>query len=74
MQGKLRIGFFTVRDIQEGEEVTFDYQFQRFGYAIQRNVVRREREGEGGGRRSHLTIYLIPEIWVYRWREKREGG
>ncbi|CAI8025463.1 Histone-lysine N-methyltransferase SETD2 [Geodia barretti] len=36
VQGKLRIGFFTVRDIQEGEEITFDYQFQRFGDVAQK--------------------------------------
>lgn len=34
VQGKLRIGFFTVRKIAEGQEVTFDYQFQRFGYDV----------------------------------------
>ena len=33
VQGKLRIGFFTVQDILLGEEITFDYQFQRFGWA-----------------------------------------
>ena len=34
VQGKLRIGFFSVREILEREEITFDYQFQRFGYLI----------------------------------------
>ena len=31
VNGELRIGFFSKRDIIAGEELTFDYQFQRFG-------------------------------------------
>lgn len=31
VNGELRIGFFSKRDIVAGEELTFDYQFQRFG-------------------------------------------
>lgn len=31
VNGELRIGFFSKRDIRAGEEITFDYQFQRFG-------------------------------------------
>lgn len=31
VNGELRIGFFSKRDITSGEEITFDYQFQRFG-------------------------------------------
>lgn len=31
VNGELRIGFFSKRDIAVGEEITFDYQFQRFG-------------------------------------------
>ncbi len=34
MNGDLRIGFFTQRFVQAGEEITFDYQFQRYGYLI----------------------------------------
>lgn len=28
---ELRIGFFSIKDIQADEEITFDYQFERFG-------------------------------------------
>ena len=35
VNGKLRVGFFAVRNISAGEELTFDYQFQRFGEAAQ---------------------------------------
>lgn len=31
VNGELRIGFFSVRDIYPEEEITFDYQFQRYG-------------------------------------------
>ncbi|CAH2229034.1 jg21009 [Pararge aegeria aegeria] len=36
VNGELRIGFFSKRDIAVGEEITFDYQFQRFGKVAQR--------------------------------------
>lgn len=31
VNGELRIGFFTSRSLEAGEEITFDYQFQRYG-------------------------------------------
>lgn len=31
VNGELRIGFFSTRDILPDEEITFDYQFQRYG-------------------------------------------
>lgn len=31
VNGELRIGFFSIRDINPEEEITFDYQFQRYG-------------------------------------------
>ncbi|XP_017786038.1 PREDICTED: probable histone-lysine N-methyltransferase CG1716 [Nicrophorus vespilloides] len=34
--GELRIGFFSTRTILAGEEVTFDYQFQRYGKEAQK--------------------------------------
>lgn len=31
VNGELRIGFFSKKTILKGEEITFDYQFQRYG-------------------------------------------
>jgi SET domain-containing protein len=36
VNGEVRIGIFTMRDVLEGEELTFDYQFERFGSKKQR--------------------------------------
>ncbi|PNF22139.1 hypothetical protein B7P43_G06798 [Cryptotermes secundus] len=36
VNGELRIGFFSKRNIAVGEEITFDYQFQRYGKEAQR--------------------------------------
>ncbi|XP_016962781.1 probable histone-lysine N-methyltransferase CG1716 [Drosophila biarmipes] len=36
VNGELRIGFFSVKPIQAGEEITFDYQYQRYGRDAQR--------------------------------------
>lgn len=36
VNGELRIGFFTIRNLQAGEEITFDYQFQRYGRKAQK--------------------------------------
>lgn len=38
VNGELRIGFFSKRDIAAGEEITFDYQFQRFGQVYYCNL------------------------------------
>ena len=32
----LRIGFFTICPVGAGEEITFDYQFERYGKKAQR--------------------------------------
>jgi hypothetical protein len=34
--GEIRVGIFALRDIKKGEEITFDYQFERFGAFRQR--------------------------------------
>lgn len=34
VNGELRIGFFSTKPITPDEEITFDYQFQRYGYAF----------------------------------------
>lgn len=36
VNGDLRVGFFVRRHVQSGEELTFDYQFQRYGKEAQR--------------------------------------
>ncbi|KAH8411302.1 hypothetical protein KR215_001798 [Drosophila sulfurigaster] len=36
VNGELRIGFFSVKRIEPGEEITFDYQYQRYGRDAQR--------------------------------------
>lgn len=36
VNGDLRIGFFTMRNLVAGEEITFDYQFQRYGRKAQK--------------------------------------
>ncbi|ORZ31119.1 hypothetical protein BCR44DRAFT_1392906, partial [Catenaria anguillulae PL171] len=33
--GKLRIGLFTTRSVKRGQELTFDYQFERYGNEAQ---------------------------------------
>lgn len=32
VNGQLRVGFFTTKPVPSGSELTFDYQFQRYGY------------------------------------------
>lgn len=34
VNGELRIGFFSIKNIYPNEEITFDYQFQRYGYVL----------------------------------------
>lgn len=36
VNGELRVGFFSRKDIKKGEEITFDYQYQRYGKEAQR--------------------------------------
>ncbi|CAL8135437.1 unnamed protein product [Orchesella dallaii] len=36
VNGEVRIGFFAITDLQPGDEITFDYQFQRYGKKAQR--------------------------------------
>lgn len=36
VNGELRVGFFSTRRIEQGEEITFDYQFQRYGKEAQK--------------------------------------
>lgn len=34
VNGQLRVGFFTTKAVTAGTELTFDYQFQRYGYCF----------------------------------------
>lgn len=36
VNGELRVGFFSRKDIKKGDEITFDYQYQRYGKEAQR--------------------------------------
>ncbi|ODM96183.1 hypothetical protein Ocin01_10498 [Orchesella cincta] len=36
VNGEVRIGFFAIADLRPGDEITFDYQFQRYGKKAQR--------------------------------------
>ncbi|CRK99723.1 CLUMA_CG012963, isoform A [Clunio marinus] len=36
VNGELRVGFFSRKDIKQGEEITFDYQYQRYGKEAQK--------------------------------------
>ena len=51
INGILRIGFFTLREIKGHEELTFDYQYQRFGYV--RAYVKKQ----------HLCVFLFAVIF-----------
>lgn len=31
---QMRIGIFTIKDVAEGDELTFDYKFERYGYKL----------------------------------------
>lgn len=35
VNGELRVGFFSKRPIAAGEEITFDYQLQRYGQVFE---------------------------------------
>lgn len=36
VNGETRVGIFSIKDIAKEEELTFDYQFERFGSSRQR--------------------------------------
>jgi [histone H3]-lysine36 N-trimethyltransferase len=36
VNGELRVGFFSRKDVKAGEEITFDYQYQRYGKEAQK--------------------------------------
>lgn len=36
VNGELRVGFFSRKDIKAGDEITFDYQYQRYGKEAQK--------------------------------------
>ena len=34
VNGQLRIGFFTIKPVKAGEEITFNYQFETYGWVL----------------------------------------
>ena len=38
VSGEVRIGFFSIKDIKKGEEITFDYKYERYGYDPPRSM------------------------------------
>jgi hypothetical protein len=56
--GELAIGLFTLDDIPAGAELTFDYNFERYG-----DKVRAVRCGWGGGAK-HLRGSAVRHRWV----------
>ena len=38
MQGELAIGLFATQDLVAGQELTFDYNFERYGDKVQRRI------------------------------------
>jgi histone-lysine N-methyltransferase SETD2 len=36
VNGELRVGFFTKREVAVGEELTFDYKYERYGNVAQK--------------------------------------
>ncbi len=39
VQGELAIGLFATKDLVAGQELTFDYNFERYGDKVQRSIV-----------------------------------
>ena len=64
VNGKLRMGIFALRDIVKGEEITFDYNVDRYGAAAQKcycgepNCI-----GFLGGKTQTEAISLLPQSY-----------
>lgn len=57
VNGDPRIGFFTLRDLKAGEEITFDYQFQRYGRKAQKCYCEAPScRGYIGGKEQSLSV------------------
>ncbi|OEJ86209.1 Histone-lysine N-methyltransferase, H3 lysine-36 specific [Hanseniaspora osmophila] len=65
VKGKLRMGIFAERDIQRGEEITFDYNVDRYGAKAQKcycgepNCI-----GVLGGKVQTDTTNLLPDVFL----------
>lgn len=61
--GETRIGIFSTRDVEPGEELTYDYSFQDFGvkqsfkYVAKPNAERKEKPEMKGGGGDHLPQF-----------------
>ncbi|KAG1683065.1 Histone-lysine N-methyltransferase SETD2 [Nymphon striatum] len=76
VNGELRIGFFSKRNIFKGEELTFDYQFQRYGRQAQKCLCLSEncRGFIGGEKQVSLskTTKVLPKKKKTAEEKKRE--
>ncbi|RWS15021.1 uncharacterized protein B4U79_12280 [Dinothrombium tinctorium] len=66
VNGELRIGFFAKRNLEIGDEITFDYQFQRYGEKAQRCYC------ESSNCRGYIGATQMPTIGVDGIRLKQK--
>ena len=80
VNGFLRVGFFALREIKAGEELSFDYQFQRYGEKPQecyceaencRGVIGTEQTSSGGP--SYVDKFIASTVLKKKGRAGKES-